>query len=57
MSLKINPNAARSLAIEVAWREEVRRRITEMESGQVQGIPLENTLAKARAIADSAHES
>jgi hypothetical protein len=30
------------------WNEETRRRIADMESGKVQGIPLEETLAKAR---------
>jgi hypothetical protein len=29
---------------------ETRRRIADMESGRVQGIPLEETLAKARKI-------
>ena len=39
-------------AVEAAWREEINRRIADLESGRVQGIPLEETLAKARAIAD-----
>ena len=30
------------------WNEETRRRIADMESGKVQGIPLEETLAKTR---------
>jgi hypothetical protein len=37
-------------AVDTAWREESRRRLAELESGQVQGIPLEETLAKARQI-------
>jgi putative addiction module component (TIGR02574 family) len=41
-----------SPAIEAAWREEIHRRIAELESGRVQGIPLEETLAKARSIVD-----
>lgn len=36
--------------IDAAWRDEVRRRIDEIEKGRVQPIPLEETLAKARAI-------
>jgi hypothetical protein len=32
------------------WHDETRRRIADMESGKVQGIPLEETLAKARKI-------
>ena len=36
--------------IDAAWREEVRRRIDDIDSGRVQGIPLEETLAKARKI-------
>jgi putative addiction module component (TIGR02574 family) len=37
-----------SAAIEAAWQEEIHRRIADLESGRVQGIPLEETLAKAR---------
>ncbi len=33
-----------------AWQDETRRRIADMESGRVQGVPLEETLAKARKI-------
>lgn len=32
------------------WRSEAHRRLTELESGQVKGVPMEETLAKARAI-------
>lgn len=35
---------------EQAWHEELRRRIGDLESGTVQGIPLNDTLAKARKI-------
>ena len=38
--------------VEAAWHEEIHRRIADLESGWVQGIPLEKTLAKARAIID-----
>ena len=37
-------------AVESAWDKEIRVRIADLESGRVQGIPLEETLAKARAI-------
>jgi putative addiction module component len=33
-----------------AWQDETRRRIADMESGKVQGIPLERTLPEARKI-------
>jgi hypothetical protein len=36
--------------VDKAWHDETRRRIADMESGKVQGIPLEETLAKARKI-------
>ena len=39
-------------AVEAAWREEIHRRIADLESGRTQGIPLEETLTKARAITD-----
>lgn len=41
-----------SPAIEAAWQEETHRRIADLESGRVQGILLEDALAKARAIGD-----
>ncbi len=34
-----------------AWREEIRRRLDDLESGRVQGVPSEETLTKARKIA------
>ena len=37
-------------AVECAWHEEIQRRTAELESGQVEGIPLEEALAKARTI-------
>ena len=37
-------------AVERAWHDEIQRRVAEMESGKVQGIPLEETLARARII-------
>jgi len=37
-------------AVDSAWRVEAQRRLAELESGQVQGIPLEETLAKARKL-------
>jgi hypothetical protein len=36
--------------IDAAWRSEAHQRLAELESGQMQGVPLEETLAKARAI-------
>ena len=37
--------------IEEAWRIEARRRLEEIESGKVQPIPLQESLARARKIA------
>jgi putative addiction module component (TIGR02574 family) len=36
--------------VDKAWHEEIWRRIADLESGKVQGIPLEEILAKARKI-------
>jgi putative addiction module component len=36
--------------VDRGWHEETQRRIADMESGKVQGIPLEETLEKARKI-------
>jgi putative addiction module component (TIGR02574 family) len=37
--------------IEAAWKTEIDRRIAEIESGKVKGVPLEESLARARKIA------
>jgi putative addiction module component (TIGR02574 family) len=34
-----------------AWKTETDRRIAEIESGNIKGIPLEDSLARARKIA------
>ena len=34
-----------------AWKTETDRRIAEIESGKVKGVPLEESLARARKIA------
>ncbi len=38
-------------SIATAWKTEIDRRIAEIESGKVKGIPLEESLARARKIA------
>jgi hypothetical protein len=35
-------------SVDMAWQDEARRRIADMESGRVQGVALGETLAKAR---------
>jgi putative addiction module component (TIGR02574 family) len=37
--------------VATAWKTEVDRRISEIESGKTTGIPLEESLARARKIA------
>ena len=37
--------------VEAAWKTETGRRIEEIESGKVQGIPVEESLARIRKIA------
>ncbi|HXS68145.1 MAG TPA: addiction module protein [Candidatus Polarisedimenticolia bacterium] len=36
---------------EKSWKKEIDRRIAEIESGKVKGVPLEESLARARKIA------
>ena len=38
-------------AVEEAWKNEIDRRIAEIEAGQVKGVPLEESLVRARRIA------
>lgn len=37
--------------VEAVWRIEIHRRIDEIKTGKVQGIPVEESLARARKIA------
>jgi len=37
-------------AVEEAWGREIDRRLAELESSQVKGIPAEEVMAKARRI-------
>jgi putative addiction module component len=37
-------------SVDKAWQDDTRRRIADMESGRVRGVPLEETLPKARKI-------
>jgi putative addiction module component (TIGR02574 family) len=37
-------------SIASAWKTETDRRIAEIESGKVKGVPLEESLARARKI-------
>jgi putative addiction module component (TIGR02574 family) len=36
--------------IEAAWKTEIDRRIEEIQSGKIKGIPAEESLARARKI-------
>ncbi len=38
-------------SVATAWKVETSRRIAEIESGKVKGVPLEESLARARKIA------
>ncbi len=38
-------------SVATAWKAEVDTRIAEIESGKIKGIPLEESLARARKIA------
>jgi putative addiction module component (TIGR02574 family) len=38
-------------SVAAAWKTETDRRIAEIEAGKVKGVPLEESLARARKIA------
>lgn len=38
-------------SVETAWKTEVNRRIDEIKTGKIKGVPLEESLARARKIA------
>ena len=37
--------------VEAAWKTEIQRRVTEIEEGKAQGIPVEDSLARIRNLA------
>ena len=37
--------------IDVAWKSEIHRRIEEIETGKVEGVPVDESLARIRNIA------
>ena len=39
-------------AVHQSWKKEIDRRIEEIETGKVKGVPLEESLDRARKIAD-----
>ena len=41
--------------VATAWKTETDRRIAEIEAGKVEGVPLEESLARARKIAGLLH--
>lgn len=36
--------------VETAWKTEIHRRVEEIKSGKVRGVPVEESLARARQI-------
>jgi putative addiction module component (TIGR02574 family) len=38
-------------SVAAAWKNEIAKRISDIESGKVKGVPLEESLARARKIA------
>lgn len=38
-------------AVEAAWKNEIDRRVQDIQLGKVEGIPLEDCLARVRKIA------
>ncbi len=50
--LTLTLHQAMDPAVEDAWKEETGRRVAEIESGSVQGIPGEEVSARVRRIVD-----
>ncbi len=48
--LTLTLHQAMDPAVEDAWKEEARRRVAEIESGSVQGVPGEEVSARVRRI-------
>lgn len=42
---------ASDVETEAAWKTEVDRRVAEIQTGQVQGVPVQQSLARIRKIA------
>jgi len=37
--------------VEAVWKTEIQRRVTEIEAGKAQGVPVEDSLARIRNLA------
>lgn len=48
--LTLTLHQAMDPAVEDAWKEEARRRVAEIESGNLQGVPGEEVSARVRRI-------
>lgn len=49
-SLEESKNELQPAEWELLWAKECQRRVAEMESGEVEGIPWEDVLAEARDL-------
>ena len=49
-ALTLHLHQAIDPAVESAWKKETSRRVAEIQSGQVKGIPLEEVSKRIRAI-------
>jgi putative addiction module component (TIGR02574 family) len=49
LEARLTPVASDS-SVEDAWSDEVKRRVEELDSGRVQGVPAEKVFARARQI-------
>lgn len=47
---RLDTHRGMSADLEHEWLEEVQRRVAEYDAGEVEGIPMEETLAKLRAM-------
>ncbi len=49
--IMFNRHGGMESGLEAVWKTEIQRRVGEIKSGKIQGIPLEESLARAREIA------
>ncbi len=49
--IMFNRHGGMESGLEAVWKTEIQRRVGEIKNGKVQGIPLEESLARARKIA------
>jgi putative addiction module component (TIGR02574 family) len=51
LMFRLNDLDVGGVDVKIAWKAEIEKRVAEIQTGRVQGIPLEESLTRIRKIA------